>query len=62
MRPLQGITVVALDPGWVKTDMGGPNAQLTPEESASDIVSTLGRLDMSWTGKYIYNDGKELPW
>jgi NAD(P)-dependent dehydrogenase (short-subunit alcohol dehydrogenase family) len=57
-----GITVVALDPGWVRTDLGGPNAPLSPEESASAIVSTLSKLDMSYTGKFIYNDGKELPW
>jgi len=57
-----GITVVALDPGWVRTDLGGPNAPLSPEESAGAIVATLGKLDLSFTGKYIYNDGKELPW
>jgi NAD(P)-dependent dehydrogenase (short-subunit alcohol dehydrogenase family) len=57
-----GITVVALDPGWVRTDLGGPNAPLSPEESAVPTVATLGKLDLSWTGKYIYNDGKELPW
>jgi NAD(P)-dependent dehydrogenase (short-subunit alcohol dehydrogenase family) len=57
-----GITVVALDPGWVRTDMGGPAAHLAPVESASAIASTLDRLDISWTGKFIYNDGQEIPW
>jgi NAD(P)-dependent dehydrogenase (short-subunit alcohol dehydrogenase family) len=57
-----GITVVALDPGWVKTDMGGPAAHLTPEESASAIAATINKLDMNFSGKFIYNDGSPLPW
>jgi NAD(P)-dependent dehydrogenase (short-subunit alcohol dehydrogenase family) len=57
-----GITVVVLDPGWVRTDLGGPNAPLSPEESAIPTVATINKLDMTFTGKYIYNDGKELPW
>lgn len=57
-----GVCVVALDPGWVRTDLGGPNAPLAPEESAGAIVKTLSKLDMTYTGKFIYNDGKELPW
>jgi NAD(P)-dependent dehydrogenase (short-subunit alcohol dehydrogenase family) len=58
----EGITCVALDPGWVKTDMGGPNAWLTPEESSNAIVATLKRLTLKETGSFIYNDGKELKW
>jgi len=57
-----GVTVVTLDPGWVKTDMGGPNAQLEPRVSASAIAATLLKLDLSWTGKFLYNDGTEIPW
>jgi NAD(P)-dependent dehydrogenase (short-subunit alcohol dehydrogenase family) len=58
----EGITVVALDPGWVRTDMGGKAAPLAPSESASAIASTLDKLDLSWTGKFIYNNGEEIPW
>jgi NAD(P)-dependent dehydrogenase (short-subunit alcohol dehydrogenase family) len=56
------ITVVCLDPGWVKTDMGGPNAQLKPEESALAIVKTIKGLTLQRTGAFLYNDGKELKW
>lgn len=56
------ITVVALDPGWVKTDMGGPNAWLTPEESSSAIAKTVKDLTMEKTSLFIANDGKELNW
>jgi len=58
----ENITCVALDPGWVKTDMGGPNAWLTPEESSSAIVRTVKGLTLADTSKFIYNDGKELGW
>ncbi len=57
-----GIVCVALDPGWVKTDMGGSNAQLTPEESSSAIVKTLKGLTLKDTSTFIYNDGTELKW
>jgi NAD(P)-dependent dehydrogenase (short-subunit alcohol dehydrogenase family) len=57
-----GITVVALDPGWVQTDMGGAAAPLKPQESAAAIAATLMRLDLTWTGKYIYNNGDPIPW
>lgn len=56
------IVAVALDPGWVKTDMGGPNAWLTPEESSSAIVKTVKNLKMEQTSLFIHNDGKVLSW
>jgi NAD(P)-dependent dehydrogenase (short-subunit alcohol dehydrogenase family) len=58
----ENITCVALDPGWVKTDMGGAGAWLTPEESSSAIVKTAKGLTLADTSKFIYNDGKELGW
>jgi NAD(P)-dependent dehydrogenase (short-subunit alcohol dehydrogenase family) len=58
----ENIIAVALDPGWVKTDMGGPNAWLTPEESSTAIVKTSKGLTMNQTSLFIYNDGKELKW
>lgn len=61
---LQGekVVVVCLDPGWVKTDMGGPGAPLTPEESAAAIAKTLKGLTMKQTSLFLYNDGSELKW
>ncbi len=58
----EGITVVCLDPGWVKTDMGGPSAPLTVEESSSAIVKTSKALTIEKTSQFIYNDGQELKW
>jgi NAD(P)-dependent dehydrogenase (short-subunit alcohol dehydrogenase family) len=58
----EGITFVALDPGWVKTDMGGPYAPLTPEESATAIVKTVKGLTIKKTSLFISREGKELEW
>ena len=57
-----GIVVVAMSPGWVQTDMGGSNANLTPEESVSGILKTLSGLTLDDTGTYYNYDGSELPW
>jgi len=58
----RGISVVMIDPGWVKTDMGGPNAQLTPEQSISGIRKVLAGNPMEISGKFIGYDGVVRPW
>jgi NAD(P)-dependent dehydrogenase (short-subunit alcohol dehydrogenase family) len=57
-----GIIVVCLDLGWVKTDMGGPNAMLTIEESSTAIARTVKGLSLEETSQFIYNDGKPINW
>ena len=54
------VAVNAFDPGWVKTDMGGPNAPGTPQESARGALA-LALLPFDVTGKF-WKDGKEIPW
>ncbi len=56
------IAVVAVHPGWVATDMGGPNAQLTPTDSANAIVDLVEGLEPSDSGRFIRWDGVDHPW
>ena len=53
------ITVLSLHPGWVQTDMGGPNAKITVEESAKGLADVVENA----RGGYAYVDytGKALP-
>jgi len=53
----RGITVVAVSPGWVKTEMGGPNAEITPEESARSLAKTIASLTLKDTSAFLNRDG-----
>jgi NAD(P)-dependent dehydrogenase (short-subunit alcohol dehydrogenase family) len=60
------VTVLAIHPGWVQTDMGGVAAPLTPEQSASSLRQTLNRIqeqrDPAHRGAFLNHDGQALPW
>lgn len=58
----RGIAVVMIDPGWVKTDMGGPGAHLEPEESARGLLRVIDGLTLDDTGRFLRYDGSEMPW
>jgi NAD(P)-dependent dehydrogenase (short-subunit alcohol dehydrogenase family) len=58
----QGIPVLIVHPGWVKTEMGGESAQLKPEESASQLLKLIDKLDLASTGRFLAWNGKELAW
>ena len=58
----QGVTCVAFHPGWVQTDMGGPGAALTPEQSAQGLRSTLATLPSSPHASFLNYDGSVIPW
>jgi NAD(P)-dependent dehydrogenase (short-subunit alcohol dehydrogenase family) len=57
-----GITAVVFHPGWVKTDMGGPNAMIFAEQSVSGIRKMIGRLTLADSGKFFAYDGPVIPW
>lgn len=57
-----GISVVALHPGWVKTDMGGPNALISAGESVAGLKQVLLGTDMERSGHFYNYDGSEIPW
>jgi NAD(P)-dependent dehydrogenase (short-subunit alcohol dehydrogenase family) len=58
----RGVIVIALHPGWVRTDMGGRSAPLSPKHSALGILSLADRLTLSDCGRFLTWDGHELPW
>lgn len=58
----QGVIAVALHPGWVKTDMGGPNAEITARESVEQIFHNLLNLSIEDSGRFIDIDGSDIPW
>jgi NAD(P)-dependent dehydrogenase (short-subunit alcohol dehydrogenase family) len=60
-RPL-GVVCVLLSPGWVKTRMGGANAEITVQESVDDMRGLIHRLKMEDSGHFLRRDGSELPW
>jgi NAD(P)-dependent dehydrogenase (short-subunit alcohol dehydrogenase family) len=58
----EGIIVALIHPGWVKTDMGGPHAQLTVEESAKGIQSVIDGLTIADTGAFRKWNGETHAW
>ena len=56
------ICALALHPGWVKTDMGGNNAQLEIDESCQKMVELVTNLTQEKNGTFLQYDGKELKW
>jgi NAD(P)-dependent dehydrogenase (short-subunit alcohol dehydrogenase family) len=58
----RGIICVVVNPGWVQTDMGGPNANLTPAESIARLRRLIDRLGPAQSGKFFNHDGREYAW
>lgn len=58
----RGVTVFAVHPGWVRTDMGGPSAAIDPEASAAGIAALLARAGPDEHGRFLDWEGNEVPW
>lgn len=56
------IKVLLLHPGWVRTDMGGPNGELAVEQAGEMLMKLILDADMSRSGKFMDIDGTEIPW
>jgi NAD(P)-dependent dehydrogenase (short-subunit alcohol dehydrogenase family) len=58
----RGITCVVVNPGWVRTDMGGPHATSTPAESVTALRRLIETLGPAQSGKFYNHDGREYAW
>ncbi len=58
----EGITVAVLHPGWVRTDMGGPEAAIDATESVTGMRAVIAGLKESDSGRFFNYEGTEIPW
>lgn len=58
----RGITTITLHPGWVQTDMGGPNASITTQESAAGLIALADRITPKDNGDFFNWNGEHHVW
>lgn len=56
------IYCLAFHPGWVQTDMGGPNALITVNEAVDQMARCIENLDATQSGQFLNFDGQQIPW
>jgi NAD(P)-dependent dehydrogenase (short-subunit alcohol dehydrogenase family) len=59
---LPGAVVICMDPGWVKTRMGGEGAMLEPSHSVGSMLGVLHGLKEEDNGKFYHYTGEVVPW
>lgn len=57
-----GVVAAVIDPGWVKTRMGGANAPTPPEQSVEDMRQLIDRLGPEHSGQFLKRDGSRHGW
>jgi NAD(P)-dependent dehydrogenase (short-subunit alcohol dehydrogenase family) len=58
----EGFTCIVLTPGWVQTDMGGPNAPLQPADSIAGMKAVLDKVTPADNGTFWSYNGSKMPW
>ncbi|KAK4158219.1 C-factor [Chaetomidium leptoderma] len=59
---LPGVVVILMDPGWVKTRLGGAGAELEPSESIGGMLQVLHGLSGEDNGSFYHYSGEKIPW
>lgn len=58
----KGVISILFHPGWVRTDMGGPNGAIGAAESVAAMCAVIAGLTPADNGRFLNYDGEELPW
>jgi NAD(P)-dependent dehydrogenase (short-subunit alcohol dehydrogenase family) len=58
----RGIIALPMHPGWVRTDIGGPRAELDAPAAVAGLRKVIGGLMPADAGRFLQWDGRELPW
>mgnify|MGYP001209817642 CR=1 FL=1 len=58
----KGIVSIVISPGWVRTDMGGPEATVGPVESVAGIRTVIKGLKLEDNGKFFNFNGSHINW
>ena len=58
----QGVGVLIFHPGWVQTDMGGPNGLINAHESITGMRNVIEQFQLTQSGQFIKYDGTMMPW
>ncbi len=58
----RGVSVVILHPGMVKTDMIGGRGEVEPEEAARGLLARIEETSIENTGRFVHQNGEQLPW
>jgi len=58
----QSVGVLIFHPGWVKTDMGGPDALINAEQSVAGMRALIANFSLDQSGSFVKYDGTPMPW
>jgi len=56
------VIAVVLHPGWVRTEMGGAGAPVSPEASVTGMRNVIAKLTPADSGRFLNHLGEEVPW
>jgi NAD(P)-dependent dehydrogenase (short-subunit alcohol dehydrogenase family) len=57
-----GMSTICFHPGWVRTELGGDDAPLMPEDSVAGMLKVISELTAEDNGSFLQYDGARLPW